>query len=86
MCGVLIYTGSSDKEGLAGLVKLDKFLLLLKEAFQNNLTCTTDPECFMNFPTLDRVNGAARHSCTMIYANADTEMKRSAKDGFIQPP
>lgn len=74
MCGLLIYTGSSDKEGsLGGLVELgemDKFLFLLREALQNALTCTTDPECFMKHPTKDRINGAVCHSCAMISETA----------------
>jgi Domain of unknown function (DUF1998). len=89
MCGVLIYTGSSDKEGsLGGLVELgemDKFLLLLKEALQNALTCTTDPECFMNLPTKDRINGAACHSCTMISETACENGNRLLDRALVVP-
>jgi hypothetical protein len=74
MCGLLIYTGAADKEGsLGGLVELggmNKLIPLFKGAFENALTCTTDPECFMKNPTTDRLNGAACHSCTMISETA----------------
>jgi hypothetical protein len=47
MCGILLYTGSADKEGsLGGLVEVGEirsFNKLLKQALENALTCTTDP-------------------------------------------
>lgn len=49
MSGVLLYTGSADKEGsLGGLVELgniDQLIVLMKDAFQEALVCTNDPEC-----------------------------------------
>ena len=89
MCGLLIYTGSADKEGsLGGLVELgemDKFLFLVKEALQNALTCTTDPECFMNTPTKYRINGAACHSCTMISETACENGNRLLDRALVIP-
>lgn len=89
MCGLLIYTGSSDKEGsLGGLVELgepDKFLPLIKEALQNALTCTTDPECFLSVPTKGRLNGAACHSCTMISETACENGNRLLDRALVVP-
>lgn len=89
MCGLLVYTGSSDKEGsLGGLVELgdmDKLLFLLKESLQNALTCTTDPECFMNTPTKDKINGAACHSCTMISETACENGNRLLDRALVVP-
>ena len=74
MCGVLLYTGSSDKEGsLGGLVELgnyDKLIPLIKSAFENSLVCTNDPECMESSPTVEKSNGAACHSCCMISETA----------------
>lgn len=74
MCGVLLYTGSADKEGsLGGLVEMGEirsFNKLLKQALENVLTCTTDPECMANEPSDERLNGAACHSCAMISETA----------------
>ena len=74
MCGVLLYTGSSDKEGsLGGLVELgnyDKLIPLIKSAFENALICTNDPECMESNPTVEKSNGAACHSCCMISETA----------------
>ncbi|MDE5589992.1 MAG: DUF1998 domain-containing protein [Acetatifactor sp.] len=89
MCGILIYTGSSDKEGsLGGLVELgnwEKFIFILREALQNALTCTTDPECFMNMPQKDRINGAACHSCTMISETACENGNRMLDRALVVP-
>lgn len=89
MCGLLIYTGSSDKEGsLGGLVELgemDKFLPLLKNALQNALSCTTDPECFLSIPTKTRINGAACHSCTMISETACENGNRLLDRSLVVP-
>lgn len=70
MCGVLLYTGSSDKEGsLGGLVEMGRicnFTEILLNALKNSITCTTDPRCMTLEPEKQRINGAACHSCTMI--------------------
>lgn len=89
MCGILIYTGSSDKEGsLGGLVELgnwDKFIFIIREALQNALICTTDPECFMNVPQTERINGAACHSCTMISETACENGNRMLDRALVVP-
>ena len=70
MIGILIYTGSSDKEGsLGGLVemgRLEKFTGLLLDALKNVISCTTDPKCMAQQPDENTINGSACHSCTMI--------------------
>ncbi|MBQ3513856.1 MAG: DUF1998 domain-containing protein [Lachnospiraceae bacterium] len=89
MCGILIYTGATDKEGsLGGLVELagmNKLIPLLKRALEKGLTCTTDPECFMKNPTSDRLNGAACHSCTMISETACENGNRLLDRALVVP-
>ena len=74
MSGLLLYTGSADKEGsLGGLVELgtiDNLNVLMKDAFQEALLCTNDPECLNNSPAGNNSNGAACHSCCMISETA----------------
>lgn len=57
MCGILLYTGSSDKEGsLGGLVELgnyNRLIPLLKGALENAMNCTNDPECMETLPTVE---------------------------------
>ena len=76
MSGVLLYTGSADKEGsLGGLVELgniDQLIVLMKDAFQEALVCTNDPECLNNVPAGNNSNGAACHSCCMISETASS--------------
>ena len=78
MSGVLLYTGSADKEGsLGGLVELgniDQLIVLMKDAFQEALVCTNDPECLNNVPAGNNSNGAACHSCCMISETASREI------------
>lgn len=89
MSGILLYTGSADKEGsLGGLVELgniDKLLPLFKSAFENAFNCTNDPECMSNLPTSDKVNGAACHSCCMVSETACENGNRMLDRGFIVP-
>lgn len=70
MCGVLLYTGSSDKEGsLGGLVEMGKisnFSSILLSALKEAIICTTDPKCMEMTPKKDQLHGASCHSCTMI--------------------
>lgn len=74
MAGILLYTGSSDKEGsLGGLVELgnmSRLLPLIRAAFENSLICTNDPECLANLPDAEKSNGAACHACCMISETA----------------
>ncbi len=89
MAGILLYTGSSDKEGsLGGLVELgniDKLLPLIKLAFENALVCTNDPECLVNLPTIDKSNGAACHACCMISETACENGNRLLDRAFVVP-
>ena len=89
MSGILLYTGSSDKEGsLGGLVELgdvNRLNVLMKEAFQEALLCTNDPECLNNVPAGNNSNGAACHSCCMISETACENGNRMLDRGFIVP-
>lgn len=74
MAGILLYTGSADKEGsLGGLVELGSISQLtgiMRDAFQEALVCTNDPECMSNMPAGKNSNGAACHSCCMVSETA----------------
>ena len=89
MSGVLLYTGSADKEGsLGGLVELgniDQLIVLMKDAFQEALVCTNDPECLNNIPAGNNSNGAACHSCCMISETACENGNRMLDRGIIVP-
>lgn len=89
MSGVLLYTGSSDKEGsLGGLVELgtvEQMTSLMKEAFQEALVCTNDPECMNNLPAGKNSNGAACHSCCMISETACENGNRMLDRGLVVP-
>jgi hypothetical protein len=89
MCGVLFYTGSSDKEGsLGGLVELgeeSKFRKLIKAAIENALLCTTDPECSNSHIDSDNLNGSACHSCCMIAETACENGNRLLDRSLIVP-
>ena len=89
MAGVLLYTGSSDKEGsLGGLVELgtiDQMTKLMRDAFQEALICTNDPECMSNLPAGKNSNGAACHSCCMISETACENGNRMLDRGLVVP-
>ena len=89
MSGVLLYTGSSDKEGsLGGLVELgniSQLRILMRDAFQEALVCTNDPECLNNMPAGNNSNGAACHSCCMISETACENGNRMLDRGLIVP-
>lgn len=89
MNAILLYTGSADKEGsLGGLVELGteaKIIDMLRDAFQEALLCTNDPECMNNIPNDDSSNGAACHSCCMISETACENGNRMLDRGFIIP-
>lgn len=89
MTGILLYTGSSDKEGsLGGLVELGsvKYLnVLMRDAFQEALLCTNDPECLNNTPAGKNSNGAACHSCCMISETACENGNRMLDRGLVVP-
>ena len=89
MCGILLYTGSSDKEGsLGGLVELgnyNRLIPLLKGAFENAMICTNDPECMETLPTVEKSNGAACHSCAMISETACENGNRLLDRALVVP-
>lgn len=89
MSGVLLYTGSADKEGsLGGLVELgniDQLIVLMRDAFQEALLCTNDPECLNNTPAGNNSNGAACHSCCMISETACENGNRMLDRGLVVP-
>lgn len=89
MAGVLLYTGSSDKEGsLGGLVELgtaEQMTSLMREAFQEALVCTNDPECMNTLPVEKNSNGAACHSCCMISETACENGNRMLDRGLVVP-
>lgn len=89
MSGILLYTGSADKEGsLGGLVELgniNKLVKLMGDAFQEALLCTNDPECMNNMPAGNNSNGAACHSCCMISETACENGNRMLDRGLVVP-
>lgn len=89
MAGILLYTGSSDKEGsLGGLVELGKMhnmVKLMTDAFQEALVCTNDPECMYNLPASKNSNGAACHSCCMISETSCENGNRLLDRGLVVP-
>lgn len=89
MAGILLYTGSSDKEGsLGGLVELgtaDQMTNLMRDAFQEALVCTNDPECMNTLPAGKNSNGAACHSCCMISETACENGNRMLDRGLVVP-
>ena len=89
MSGILLYTGSSDKEGsLGGLVELgsiEQMTSLMRDAFQEALVCTNDPECMSNLPAGKNSNGAACHSCCMVSETACENGNRMLDRGLVIP-
>lgn len=89
MSGVLLYTGSADKEGsLGGLVELgniQNLIKLMRDAFQEALLCTNDPECLNNKPSTDTLNGAACHSCCMVSETACENGNKMLDRGLVVP-
>lgn len=89
MSGILLYTGSADKEGsLGGLVELgtyNKLIPMMRDAFQEALLCTNDPECMNHTPAGDNSNGAACHSCCMISETACENGNRMLDRGLVVP-
>ena len=89
MTGILLYTGSADKEGsLGGLVELGnigKLVPLMKDAFHEALLCTNDPECMSNTPAGNNLNGSSCHSCCMISETACENGNRMLDRGLVVP-
>jgi hypothetical protein len=89
MDGILLYTGSSDKDGsLGGLVELgseNNFKKLLKSVLENSLMCTTDPECTNHDIDVDTLNGSACHSCAMVSETACENGNRLLDRSYVAP-
>lgn len=88
MHAILLYTGSSDKEGsLGGLVELgksNKIQSLIKSAFEKALICTNDPECMLASINSD-LNISACHACCMISETACENGNRLLNRQLIVP-
>ena len=70
MCGVLIFTATSDADGtLGGLVQQgrpDRIEALVRSAVDGARWCSSDPLCMTGIVSLSNgLNGAACHSCTL---------------------
>lgn len=89
MSGILLYTGSADKEGsLGGLVELGYFnrlIPMIQSAFEEALLCTNDPECLYKLPNNEDSNGAACHACSMISETACENGNRMLDRGLVVP-
>ncbi len=88
MHAILLYTGSSDKEGsLGGLVELgktNKLHNLIKSAFEEALICTNDPEC-MYEDLNSNLNMSACHACCMISETACENGNRLLNRQLVVP-
>ena len=89
MNGILLYTGTSDKEGsLGGLVelgKMNKLIPLIHDAFENSLLCTNDPECMLKEIDLRTLSRSSCHSCCMISETACENGNRLLDRGLVVP-
>lgn len=89
MQGILLYTGSSDKDGsLGGLVELgseENFKKLIKSVLENSLMCTTDPDCTNHDIDVETLNGSACHSCAMVSETACENGNRLLDRSYIAP-
>ena len=59
--------------------------VLMRDAFQEALLCTNDPECLNNTPAGKNSNGAACHSCCMISETACENGNRMLDRGLVVP-
>jgi len=82
MCGLLIYTASSDSDGsLGGLVNLAKPHLLepiIMSAINDASWCGNDPVCIENSPenSGERFSGASCHNCLLLPETACEKYNR----------
>ena len=71
MCGILIYTSSSDSDGtLGGLSRIaeeDRFTEIFINSIKNISWCSSDPICSENTSSLKEDNVLAScHSCMLV--------------------
>lgn len=71
--------------GLVELGNIGNLVPLMKDAFQEALLCTNDPECMSNAPAGNNLNGAACHSCCMISETACENGNRMLDRGLVVP-
>ena len=64
---------------------VNKLNVLMRDAFQEALLCTNDPECMNNIPAGKNSNGAACHSCCMISETACENGNRMLDRGLVVP-
>ena len=67
------------------LGNIGKLVPLMKDAFQEALLCTNDPECMSNAPAGNNLNGAACHFCCMISETACENGNRMLDRGLVVP-
>lgn len=88
MCGVLIYTSSSDADGtLGGLVAQgfpSNLFLLIKSAIEKARWCSYDPTCIDN-PGQGRnsMNLAACHACSLVSETSCEQMNLLLDRGML---
>ena len=58
---------------------------IMRDAFQEALVCTNDPECMSNMPAGKNSNGAACHSCCMVSETACENGNRMLDRGLVVP-
>ncbi len=71
MCGLLIYTASSDSDGsLGGLVQQglkDRFSTTIQALLESAQWCSSDPLCTEHDPRkTGKLNGASCHACSLV--------------------
>jgi len=71
MCGLLIYTASSDSDGsLGGLVQQglkERLSSTMQALLESSQWCTSDPLCTEHDPRkTGKLNGASCHACSMV--------------------
>jgi hypothetical protein len=71
MCGLLIYTATSDSQGslggLVGMAKGGRFMRSFNEAILRASWCSNDPLCVESGPNgYESLNLAACHSCVLL--------------------
>lgn len=84
MCGVLIYTATSDSKGslggIVGMAKGGRFLKSFNEALNRSSWCSNDPVCIESGPNgFANANLAACHSCVLL-SETSCEMKNLLLD------
>ena len=98
MCGILIFTSSSDSEGtLGGLSRQanpERFEKIFFNAIESQQICSQDPQCLTGIKSASEdLNHSACHSCILLSETScelwnrflDRSMIRGDIDGIIKP-